>query len=192
MGGSFRFLQRIWNLGQDIIAVPRAEDSVDTTEIKRVMHRTIKKVSDDLAVMNFNTAIAAMMTAINDLYAAKKTITFEQAPQTWRWALEVLVQLLAPFAPHMVEELWEGLGHAESIHISEWPSHDEQFLVSDTMTIAVQVNGKVRGQVEVASNASQEEIVAAAKQEDKVAGYLVDKDIKKLIYVPKKLVSIVI
>jgi leucyl-tRNA synthetase len=191
MGGAFRFLQRVWALAQDVIAA-EGEDTADTTEIKRIIHRATKKVSDDMASLSFNTSVAAMMEAVNGLYTEKTRTPFGQAPQTWRWAVETLVQLLAPFAPHITDELWEQLGHDSSIHVSSWPKYDEQYLKSDTMTIVVQVNGKVRSQLEVASGASEEEVIAAAKADQKVAGYLEGHEIKKNFYVPGKLVSFVV
>jgi len=112
--------------------------------------------------------------------------------QAKKEAIETLLQLLAPFAPHITEELWEQLGHDTSIHTSEWPSYDEQYLASDRMTIVVQINGKVRAQLEVAADATQEDIETKAKQDQKVASYLTDKQIKKTIYVPGKLISFVI
>ncbi|HSX35932.1 MAG TPA: leucine--tRNA ligase [Patescibacteria group bacterium] len=191
MGGSFRFLQRVWALGQDVVTV-QGEDKADAIEIKRILHRTTKKVSEDLQALSFNTAIAAMMQAVNDLYAQKATLPFDQAATTWRWAIETLVQLLAPFAPHITEELWAQLGHSDSVHTSRWPVHDEQYLVNDTMTIAVQVNGRIRGQVEVPAAATQDQIVEAAKAHQKVATYVSGKEIRKTIYIPGKLVSFVV
>ncbi|HSW98465.1 MAG TPA: leucine--tRNA ligase [Candidatus Saccharimonadales bacterium] len=192
MGGSFRFLQRVWALAQECTAITAGPDKLDGLELKRTMHRTIKKVTEDLEALSFNTAIAAMMEAVNGLYAAKATTPYAQAPHTWQWAMESLLQLLAPFAPHITEELWEQLGHAESIHLSTWPTYDEQYLKSDTMSIVVQVNGKVRAELDVAADATEEAIVAQAKQDEKVAGYLAGKEIRKTIYVPGKLVSFVV
>jgi leucyl-tRNA synthetase len=133
-----------------------------------------------------------MMEAVNGLYAAKNTIPFAEAVDDWRWAIETLLQLLAPFTPHITEELWEQLGHDTSVHLSDWPEYDEQYLKSDTMTVVVQVNGKVRAQLEAPADASEEQVVAQAKADEKVAGYLAGKDIKKTIYVPGKLVSFVV
>ncbi|HSX34574.1 MAG TPA: leucine--tRNA ligase [Candidatus Saccharimonadales bacterium] len=192
MGGSFRFLQRVWGLAQDVAATPEAADTVDATELQRIFHRATKKVTDDLENMNFNTAIAAMMEAINGLYTAKNTIPLQQAAHTWRAGMQTFLQLLSPFAPHITDELWAEFGHQDSIHISEWPSYDEKYLISDTMTIAVQVNGKVRAQIEVPSSAGQEDVVAAAQKDDKIAGYVSGKEIRKTIYVPGKLVSFVV
>lgn len=192
MGGSFRFLQRVWALAQEAIAIPEGTDKSDATEVKRIIHRTTKKVTDDLESMSFNTAIAAMMEAVNGLYAAKNSVPFAEAPATWRAGMQAFLQLLAPFAPHITEELWAEFGHADSIHISEWPKYDEHYLVSDTMTIAVQVNGKIRGEVTVLAGATEADVVAAAKQVEKVVPYLAGKEIRKTIYVPGKLVSFVV
>ncbi len=192
MGGSFRFLQRFWTLSQDVMGTESGEDKADATEIKRITHRTIKKVSQDLQNMSFNTAIAAMMEAVNAYYAEKIKVPFDQAPATWRWACATFAQLLAPFAPHITEELWSQLGSQGSVHTSDWPQHDEQYLVQDSMIIVVQVNGKVRAQIEVPSDASQEQVVEAAKANEKAAAHLSGKDLKKSIYVPGKLVSFVV
>jgi leucyl-tRNA synthetase len=192
MGGSFRFLQRIWALAQDTLAVERSADQADATEIKRIVNRTIKKVTDDLENLSFNTAVAAMMEAVNGLYAEKTKTPFDRASDTWYWAVESLLHLLAPFAPHMTDELWEQCGHDASIHVSDWPTYDETYLVSDTMTIVVQINGKVRAELHVAADMPEAEVVAAAQADEKVQGYIADKTVRKSIYVPGKLVSLVV
>jgi leucyl-tRNA synthetase len=191
MGGAFRFLQRIWNLGQEVVTTDAKGGPADAAEITKVVHRAIKRVSGDMEVLGFNTAIAALMEAVNDLYRLKKTIAIADAPETWRFAVETLLQLVAPFAPHMSDELWEQLGHDTSIHISAWPTYDERYLVSSTMTIVVQVNGKVRAQLEIASDATEEQVVAAAKAHEKITAYLAAAEPKRVVYVPNKLVSFV-
>lgn len=191
MGGSFRFLQRVWALGQQVKAVS-GEDSADTAEMRRIINRAIKKVSDDLETLSFNTAIAAMMEAVNDLYAVSRTVPFAAAPKMWRETMERLLQLLAPFAPHMTEELWHQFGHESSIHLSQWPSYDEQYLLSDHMTIVAQVNGRVRGQVDVGREATEAEIVRAIQANERVRPYLEGKAVKKTIYVPGRLVNFVV
>lgn len=192
MGGSFRFLQRVWAISQSYMDRGADSEAVDDTELKRTIHRAIHRVSKDLEAMGFNTAIAGLMETVNELYKLKTTIHFEQAPQTWVWAIATLLQLLAPFAPHITEELWEQVGNKGSIHQSEWPVHDEQYLISETMTIVVQVNGKVRAQLEVATDATREQILESAKANDRVASYLSGKELKKSIYIPGKLVSFVV
>lgn len=192
MGGAFRFLQRTWTLSQEFMASNATENSADAKPLYQVMHHTIKKVSYDLENLNFNTAIAAMMEAINELYKLKTQIPYTQAADAWRWTIETFVQLLAPFTPHITEELWQQLRHDTSIHLSEWPVHDEQYLVSDTMTIVVQVNGKLRAQMEVSADTAKESILQQARTHQKVAAALDGNDIKKTIYVPGKLVNFVV
>lgn len=192
MGGSFRFLQRSWNLAQAYIDAGATENTADTKELKRVMHKAIKKVSSDLDDLGFNTAIAALMETINDLYKLKVTIPFGQAADDWRWAIQTFMQLLAPFAPHITEEVWSQLGNQGSIHTSDWPVHDEAYLVSDAVVIVVQVNGKVRAQLSVPADVAKDDILAMAKAESNVATHLGGKDIRKEIFVPGKLVNFVV
>jgi leucyl-tRNA synthetase len=189
MGGAHRFLQRVWTLVSEYLEEDgKSEESLD--ELLKPLHRTIKKVDEDLLSLSFNTAIAALMECVNDLYKIKAEHGYEA--KDWKWALETLLQLLAPFAPHISEELWQQLGHEESIHLSQWPKYDEKYLVKDTVAIAIQVNGKLRGQIEVAAEASEDEVVKAAKANEKVVGYLKDQAIKKTIYVPGRLVNFVV
>jgi leucyl-tRNA synthetase len=191
MGGAFRFLQRVWTIAQEYMDRGDDMQPVDDLELKRTMHRAVQRVSKDLDDMGFNTAIAALMETVNELYKHKTLIRYEQAPEAWNWAVTTLIQLLAPFAPHISDELWEQMGKSDSVHQSTWPTYDEQYLISDTMTIVVQVNGKVRAQLEVATDATKEQIMEAARADEKVASYVTGEP-KKSIYVPGKLVSFVV
>lgn len=191
MGGCFRFLQRLWTIAQEFIEAPESSENVDQNELLVITHKTIKKVSEDLHTMSFNTAIATLMAMVNDLYKIKKVAGFKDY-KSWELALKTLTQLIAPFAPHIAEELWADLGETESVHISHWPVHNEEYLITDTMKIVVQVNGKVRATLEVSSGATEDQIVTEAKSQEKVATYLSDNQIKKTIYVPKKLVNFVV
>ncbi|HSW37508.1 MAG TPA: leucine--tRNA ligase [Candidatus Saccharimonadales bacterium] len=186
IAGTRRFLERVWTLVQEFTASQKGSEQTD--ELKRVMHRTIKKVTSDLETMGFNTAIAAMMEAVNELFRIKAG-GYKAAE--WQWALDNLLKLLAPFAPHITEELWQQLGHESSIHLSEWPKYDEKYLIQDTITVVVQVNGRVRAELQIAADASEADIVSSAKSNEKVGPYL-DKEIRKTIYVPDKLVNFVI
>ena len=189
VAGTHRFLQRAWTLAQEFIdSNPQPGDS--SKELLQITHRTVKKVDEDLASLSFNTAIAALMECVNDLYKIKAEDNYES--KEWRWSIETLLQLLAPFAPHITEELWQQLGHKESIHLSQWPKYDEKYLVRDTITIAIQVNGKLRGEVESAPDASEDAVVKTAKAHQKVATHLDGKPIRKTIYVPGKLVNFVV
>ncbi|HEY5152697.1 MAG TPA: leucine--tRNA ligase, partial [Candidatus Saccharimonadales bacterium] len=188
MGGAFRFLQRIWTLVQEFNDSDGG--SGESVELQRSVHKTIKKVSQDLADLSFNTAIAAQMECVNDLYRVKAEDNYGSTE--WQWALESLVQLVAPFAPHIAEELWQQLGQDDSIHTSDWPEYDEKYLVEATVTIVIQVNGKLRGEIQAAKDAPEEEVVAAAQANDKAAVHLKDRTIRKTVYVPGKLVNFVI
>jgi len=190
MGGSFRFLQRVWALTQEYLAAGEGSDTQDA-DLQRIIHKATKRVSNDMATMGFNTSIAALMETVNDLYKHKASSPMVKNTP-WKETIETLLQLLAPFAPHMTDELWEQLGHNTSVHTTEWPKYNEQYLLSDTMAIVVQVNGKVRSQLTVPSDAPEDVVVTAAKADVKIAAYLEGKTLKKTVYVPKKLVSFVV
>lgn len=186
--GTYRFLNRLWTLVQEYTA----QDSLTGPEDKdllRITHATIKKVSNDVQEMNFNTAISALMEAVNGMYKVKAARGY--ASESWNEALVSLVKLAAPFAPHMTEELWHDLGNEGSVHVSDWPVHNETYLVADEVTIVVQVNGKVRGTMQVANDATKEVIIAQAEAIESVQSYLVS-GIKKTIYVPARLVNFVV
>lgn len=192
--GAFRFLSRLWTLVDEFLATEQASTGDSTSknsDLLRAIHGTIKKVTEDLEQQKYNTAIAAMMQCVNELYKVKQADSFADAT-SWCFALESLCMLVAPFAPHIAEELWHAMGHDDSIHIDHWPEWDAALIATDTMTIVVQINGKIRAQIEVAANAPQEQIFELAKADPKVAAHLADKEIKKSIYVPSKLVSFVI
>lgn len=194
LGGTFRFLQRVWVLVQEFLEAEAKSDGHNAeleVEISRAVHKAIKKVSDDMAGLSFNTSIAALMECVSQLYKLKDEHNFGLAYETWRTSLMQLIQLLAPFAPHIAEELWAELGQEESVHISRWPEYDRELVKDDLITIAVQVNGKVRGEIAVTSDITEAEVVELAKAEPKVAEHIKGKDLKKTIYVPGRLVSLV-
>lgn len=186
--GSYRFLNRVWNLVQEFseATVGEASDAV-----LKVIHPAIMKVTHDLEEQKYNTAIAAMMKATNELYELKAKDSYGDRAN-WQFALEALVALVAPFAPHMAEELWQLLGRSETIHRDSWPQWDDVYLVSDTITVIVQVNGKLRAKLEVAADATKEVIEQQALANDHVQTFIEGKEPKKIIYVPGKLVNIVV
>ncbi len=190
MGGCYRFLQRIWTLSQERIDSGKTSDTHDD-EITRLTHRLIKKVSHDLEHMQFNTAISAMMEYVNALYKIKAERGFE-ASASWDFALSTLVQILAPFAPHITEEIWQELGQTGSVHQSGWPVHEAEYLVSDRVIIVVQVNGKVRANIQVDADSSEDDIKSAALADENIQKYLENKKPTRIIYVPGRLVNIVI
>lgn len=186
LGGSFRFLQRLWTiiLGQDHKDAHKTND-----DLIIALHKTIYKVSQDLESLSFNTAIAALMEFVNELYKNKASKNYDE--QDWRQVSVVVTKLVAPFAPHIAEELWQELGQEGSVHTSDWPVHDPKYLVSDTVTIVIQVNGKVRANLEMPKDANQDQVSEAALKDENVAKYA-GGEIKKTIYVPGKLINFVV
>ncbi|MGF1452381.1 MAG: class I tRNA ligase family protein [Opitutales bacterium] len=182
--GVTRFLRDMWRLcvGEDGGAHPKVHAGEETAETLKALHTAIKKVTGDYETLSFNTAVSAMMVLKNHL--AKQEAYA-------RSTLKTLLQLLAPLAPHVCEELWERLGEAPSIANAPWPRHDESLLVEDSVTLPVQIMGKVKGEVTVAKGAPKEDILAAAKAVDKVAVALAGKTITKEIYVPGRIVNFV-
>jgi leucyl-tRNA synthetase len=189
--GTFRFLSRLWNLVQEYLESPDQKIDVDTEKaLSGGTARMVKKVTGDIEGNRYNTAIAAAMGQLNDLYKLKtKSLAKSDA---WQQALEHMVACIAPFAPHIADELWQQLGHHMSIHRDTWPEWDEAYLTDDMITVVVQVNGKLRSEISVPNDASEEQIVAAAKTDEKAAMHLAGKEIRKTIYVPGKLVNFVV
>ncbi len=167
------------------------EDGDVVAELLRLTHLTIKKVTRDIEDEKFNTAVAAMMEMVNGLYKFKESHGM-QASETWRFTLESLLQILAPFAPHITEELWQEMGHTDTIHVNHWPKWDEKYLVSDVVTIIVQVNGKLRAKLELPADTDKDAIEQAALVDENVIKFTSNKPPKKVIYVPNKLVNIVV
>ena len=147
------------------------------------MHRTIKKVGEDIETLRFNTAIAELIKLNNELTGL---------PSISREVAENLTLMLAPFAPHAAEELWERLGHHKSLARRPWPTYDPAMLVDSTIELPVQVNGKLRDKITVAADASEAHIFEAACRAEKVIPWLADKELVKKLYVPKKLVNFVV
>ncbi len=195
--GAFRFLGRVWRLVQQHVERAKESDgeipgelSGAEREVRRFVHATIKKVTEDIEYrFHYNTAVSALMEMVNSLYAAD----LEQArPPVLREALETLLTLLYPMAPHICEELWSDLGHSESLLRHEWPAYDKDAVKTDEILIVVQVNGKVRGRITVAADCGEDELKEAALEESNVRNHVADKNVRKVIVVPKKLVNIVV
>ena len=186
--GTYRFLNRVYVLVQEFLEA-KVEHKTDESALK-IIHPAIVKVTSDLEDQKYNTAIAAMMKATNELYELKAKAGFADS-NSWTFALESLVALIAPFAPHTAEELWHDLGHQDSVNKGHWPQWDEKFLASDSVTYAVQINGKVRAEVTVSADADQAAVEAAARANEKVTEYL-KNGTKKIIFVPGKLISFVV
>ncbi|MBI3984153.1 leucine--tRNA ligase [Candidatus Microgenomates bacterium] len=189
VAGTYRFLTRLWNLTREFLRTK--SDMGENETVLRLVHPVIAKVTDDIEQQRYNTAIAAAMELTNNLYREHAKDEFSGG-QSWQFALETLVQIIAPFAPHIAEELWQKLGHQDSVHIDHWPKLAKRFLEQAMVTIVVQVNGKTRGTIEVASQADEPAITKAAKAATNIAQHLVGKQIIKTIYVPGRLVNFVI
>ena len=190
VSGCRRFLDRTWRLavGDEEAGTPsRITDEVgakpELREVERALHAAIKHVTESVESLRLNTAISAMMVFVNE------ATRVGEVPKAW---FEQFVTILAPFAPHVAEELWQRLGHATSITYAPWPAFDEAKLRRDTMTIAVQVAGKLRGTVEVATDAAEADILAAAKAEPKVVEFLAGRPLRREIYIPGRLVNLVV
>lgn len=184
LGGAYKFINRVWNLLID--ENDNLRDRVTTInnhDLDKIYNETVKKVTEDYEAMHFNTAISQLMVFVNNAYKA------DSLPLEY---VEGLVKLLSPVVPHITEELWSKLGHVGSIAYAKWPTYDESKLVEDVVEIVVQINGKVRQHLQVSKDASREELQALALNDERIKQELADKEVKKVIAVPGKLVSIVV
>jgi leucyl-tRNA synthetase len=182
--GISRFLDRVWRLvvpdartGDPIVA------AVPDAEHVRLLHQTIRKVTEDLEGMRFNTAISQMMVFSNEM------TRLERRP---RVLIEPFVQLLAPFAPHLGEELWQRLGHPDSLAYAPWPRWDPKLVLEDTVTVAVQVNGKLRATLELPRGSDQAAAHSAAMADERVRKFVNGASVRKTIFVPDKLLNLVV
>ncbi len=180
--GCSRFLNRVWNLSDEtkFTITEKADQSAETI---RLLHQTIRKVTEDLEGMRFNTAISQMMVFVNHLYTLKNinAATFK-----------TFIILVSPYAPHLSEELWQDLGETESITLQQWPAYDADLAAEDEIMIAIQVNGKRRGEISVPASADKETILEAARNEANAVRFMEGKSIVKEIYVPGRLINLVV
>jgi leucyl-tRNA synthetase len=176
--GISRFFEKIWKLPVKI-----SDQELANNKINNLIHKTIKKISADIEAMHYNTAISQLMILVNALEKEKDIL---------RTHFESFLLLLAPFAPHISEELWEKLGHNESIFREKWPEADEKYLVDMETNLVIQVDGKIRDTIKVSADISEEEVKKIALESEKIKKYLEEKDIKKIIFIKGKLLNIVI
>jgi leucyl-tRNA synthetase len=185
--GVSRFLSRVWSLliGDNGELRPQivAEAPDPHASLTRRYHKTVKKVTEDLEGMRFNTAVSALMELVNEAHKV------ERLP---RAVVEGLVLLLSPFAPHLGEELWERLGHTKTLAYESWPTSDPALVRDEMITVPVQVNGKLRTTIEVAADADQAAILMLARAQEKVQSYLSGKTIRREVVVPGRLVNFVV
>ncbi|MEY4374126.1 MAG: leucyl-tRNA synthetase, partial [Candidatus Eisenbacteria bacterium] len=181
--GISRFLDRVWRLFVNEDGSLALNDETPDVATQRLLHQTIAKVGVDVEALKFNTAISQMMVFVNEVM---------KQPSRHRSLLEPFVRLLAPFGPHLAEELWRKLGNTETIAYAAWPEHDPAMLVEDTVTMAIQVNGKLRATLELPRGASQDDVQAAAFADERVKRFVEAGTIKKVIHVKDKLLNVVV
>ncbi|PFG14309.1 leucine--tRNA ligase [Bacillus sp. es.036] len=183
LDGARRFLDRVWRLfGEGDLTKSSISEENSGEEMERVYHETVKKVTEDMEGLRFNTAVSQMMVFVNEAYKQEKvSVTL----------MEGFVKLLSPIAPHLAEELWSALGHGESLAYANWPMFDESKLTVDEVEIVVQINGKLRAKISIPTEASRDEMQEIALKHEKIKGQLDGKTLRKVIAVPGKLVNIV-
>jgi leucyl-tRNA synthetase len=181
VAGVVRFMTKVYNVVTKAAANRRRDVDAETL---RLMHKTMKKVTDDIESMAFNTAISSLMVYTNHLLSLKDGVPVEAA--------EKLTLMVSPFAPHLGEECWSLLGHEESLAYHPWVEFDESLCVDETITMGVQVNGKARGEITISADATQEVALAAARQVERVQSQLDGKTIKKVIFVPGRILNLVV
>ncbi|BCV20493.1 leucine--tRNA ligase [Moorella sp. Hama-1] len=197
--GCYRFLNRVWRLVASYADAVRQAGGPpeikrhDDRELWRLLHATIKKVTEDVEErFNFNTAISAIMELVNGCYRYQDTVPAgEENLALVGEVLRKLVTILAPFAPHIAEELWQGLGGRESVHLESWPQYDPAALVEEEVTLVVQINGRVRDRLQVPAGLEREKIEELVLKRDKMAAMLAGQQVVKVIIVPDKLVNVV-
>ena len=201
--GSFRFLARVWRIADQWRdeAIAAGASAIDQSalsgaerNLRRKTHDTIKRVTIDIDVrQQMNTAVSAMMELVNELYAfTDKGERSGQAAKVAREAIEALIVMLSPFAPHTMEELWQMYGHADGLSAAGWPEFDAEVAKAEELEIPVQVNGKLRGVVRVPPTVTDAELEKAALADANVQAHIAGKTVKKVVIVKSRLVSIVV
>lgn len=195
--GSYRFLNRVYRLVEDnkqLVATAGGGISGELDPAERdlrfMVHKTIKRVTGDIGRFSFNTAISAIMELVNAMY--KYNDSKGRHPGIMKEAIDNLILMLAPFAPHLAEELWEGLGKESSVHLHAWPKYDPELAKAEEVTLVVQVNGKVRDKITVPADISEDEMKGIALASERVIAHIGDKEVKNIFIVPGKLVNIVV
>lgn len=189
--GVHRWLNRVWNLVLGPGSRPGDHVSQkEIAELRRWTHRTIRRVTEDLENLEFNTVISALMEFTNALYRFKEKPVY--GTEAWEEAIEALLLMLAPCCPHIAEELWVRTGRPYSVHLQSWPPYDPSLLVEEVVTLVVQVNGKVRARLEVPADITEEAAREAAMTHPNIQRYIAGKEVRQFVYVPGRLVNIVV
>jgi leucyl-tRNA synthetase len=197
IGGMYRWLNRVWNLllepyvtNEKAIAADNSASEKSQRDLQRAVHRTIRKVTQDIERMRFNTMLAFLMEYTNFLAKVKEEglVTYTD----WESAIDTLLLLIAPTTPHLAEELWQRTEHPYSIHNQSWPKWDEELAKEEEITLVIQVNGKLRDRLTVPVTITEEEAKQLALERERVKAYLEGTTLIKIIYVPQRLVNIVL
>jgi leucyl-tRNA synthetase len=176
--GSRRFIEKVWRLQEKVSEDKKIERAYENT-----LHKTIKKVGEDIESFNFNTAISAMMICLNEM---------EKSEFVFKEDFEKFIQILSPFASHITEEIWSLLGNKKLIQESGWPKYNEKKLVSETIMLVVQINGKVRGELIVSNDIDESSALVLVKNSESLAKWLMGAEIIKVVFVPSRLINIVV
>jgi len=192
--GIFRFLNRVWRFVEILETnKPQGNETDRIKEVERIRHYTTKMVSNDLERFHFNTAISRIMEMVNEMYLYVQEISpQDQNQKIIKESTETLILLLAPFAPHLAEELWHKIGYNDSIFKTSWPEFDEQKTKTNTIPLVIQINGKVRANIEVELDSTEDDVLGQVLPYDKIQKYIQDKQIVKKIFVRNKLVNLVV
>jgi leucyl-tRNA synthetase len=191
--GSRRFLERVWRITDKLTSQKNhskghrvsksALGQTISNDFSALLHKTIKKVGEDIEAMSFNTAVSSMMILVNEMEKAENILVDDY---------KIFLQILAPFAPHMTDEIWQNLGEKKSIYLSKWPKFNKNKIVDERIKIPVSVNGKVRAEIIITKDMNEEEIKAEAKKDKAVLPWIMGKEIKRIIYVPNRILNIVV
>jgi leucyl-tRNA synthetase len=187
ISGMSRWMNRIWNL---VLGEYRSSGAGENVQLARMTHQTIKKVTGDIERVRFNTMVAALMEFTNYLHRVEESAA--AGKDAWESSIRTLLLLLAPTVPHLAEELWQRKGYEYSVHSQAWPEWDKALVEQDEFTLVVQVNGKLRDRVTVPVSIKEDEAKNIAVKQEKARPYLEGRKVVKIIYVPGKLVNVVV
>ena len=205
--GSRRFLERVWRLGEKVASSDtfsqvlgrgrtRGQTSskkyTDSAPFITLLHKTIKKITEDIESMNFNTAISSMMILVNEMLARQSPDDGGEKSEVGKKDFKMFLQILAPFAPHITEELWQNLGEKNSVHLSSWPKWNKKKIIDEMIKIAIQVNGKVRTELMISKDMTEKSIKNMALIDKNIITWIENKEVKRIIYIPNRVINIVV
>jgi leucyl-tRNA synthetase len=184
--GIVRFLERIWKLAGKFLkdSKKNKKSKINSKDLEKILHKTVKKVTEDIEILHYNTAISALMVFLNEMEKNYNLLTKNY------WS--TFLKLLAPFAPYLAEELWHSFGNKGSVHKASWPQYDYKFIEEETFVLIIQINGRVRDQIEVQKNLSQKEIEELVFNRERVKMFLRGQKPKRIVLVPGRLINIVV